>query len=312
MLLFKTIKLPFHIRLKDKTSLKKSTGSINLHSKKYSKTSGNLKNIIIVVLLGTVVVLSRNIKTEQPERGYKNIFSVEKGTYIKDGFLDEKNMEKNFVPVDLKMDGTPEILIFHTHSSEKYSADSDGNVYSVVNAGEKLAEIISEKYNIGVVHDVSEYDISEGEVKTEGSYERSQKGVESLLQKYPDIKILIDIHRDSFNGEEINTVSTSTGEGAYLMLVNGMCALDDNGKEKSAGVENPYIKQNIAYSYSLKNKMDSINPNIMKNIYLKPYRYSLNMKPCSFLLEVGNEKNTFAEAEKSLYDFAQALIESVK
>ena len=311
MLLFKTIKLPFHIRLK-KASLKKSTGSINLHSKKHGRTGGSLKNIIIVVLLGTVVVLSRNIKTEDAESDYKNIFSIEEGTYIKKGILDEKNIEKNLVPVDLKMDGTAEILIFHTHSSEKYSADSDGNVYSVVNAGEKLAEILSEKYNIGVVHDVSEYDISDGEIKTDGSYERSRKGMESLLQKYPDIKILIDIHRDSFNGEEINTVSTSNGEGAYLMLVNGMCALDDNGKEKSAGVENPYIEQNIAYSYSLKNKIDDINPNIMKNIYLKPYRYSLSMKPCSFLLEVGNEKNTFAEAQNSLYDFAQALIESVR
>ena len=50
MLLFKTIKLPFHIRLK-KASLKKSTGSINLHSKKHGRTGGSLKNIIIVVFI---------------------------------------------------------------------------------------------------------------------------------------------------------------------------------------------------------------------------------------------------------------------
>ncbi len=62
----------------------------------------------------------------------------------------------------------------------------------------------------------------------------------------------------------------------------------------------------------LKTHMDVLAPSVMKNIYIKPYRYSLNNMPCSFLLELGNEQNTLQEAENSLDVFAAALFNSLE
>jgi len=161
------------------------------------------------------------------------------------------------------------------------------------------------------VHDVSQYNIVNGKVSIEGSYERSENGVRELIKKYPDIKILIDLHRDSYNGIEPNTVYYKGENISKIMLVNGVCALNSNGQKADAGVENEYIDQNLAYSVDLKRNADKI-ADVMKNIYIKPYRYSLNIMPCSFLLEAGNEKNTIDEVEGSLNIFAKALFETIE
>ena len=317
MLLFKTIKLPIHIKRKNRTGRKNYTRKKYTYSRKQKGITINKKAFLV---LGAIIILygvKNNIFFNENNNDYQeysggSVFSVESGAYIANGLLDANNLANNFEKVTFKKDGSPEILILHTHTSESYSDGNGGTSGTVKEAGDKLAEIISENYGVGVVHDVSVYDNVDGTVTTEGSYERSGEGIQKLLSKYPDIKVIIDIHRDSAGSNGKDTVILNGSEAAKLMLVNGVCALNENGQKADAGVDNPYIAQNLAYSYALKNSIDISAPSVMKNIYIKPYRYSLNNMPCSFLLEVGNDQNTLQEAENSLDVFAAALFNSLE
>ncbi len=317
MLLFKTIKLPIHIKRKNRTGRNNYTRKKYTYSRRQKGITINKKTFLV---LGAIIILygvKNHISFNENNNNYQeyngaSVFSVESGAYIENGLLDTNNLINNFQKVAFKKDGTPEILILHTHTSESYSDGNGGTSGTVKEAGDKLAEIISENYGVGVVHDISVYDNVDGTVTTDGSYERSGEGIQKLLNKYPDIKVIIDIHRDSAGSNGKDTVNYNGNEASRLMLVNGVCALNENGQKGDAGVENPYITQNLAYSYALKNSMDVLAPSVMKNIYIKPYRYSLNNMPCSFLLELGNEQNTLQEAENSLDVFAAALFNSLE
>ncbi len=317
MLLFKTIKLPIHIKRKNRTCHKNYTRKKYSYSRRQKGITINKKAFLV---LGAIIVLyglKNHIFLNENNSNYNeynggSVFSVESGAYIDEGLLDTSNLKNNFKKILFKKDGTPEILILHTHTSESYTDGNGGSGGTVKEAGDKLAEIISENYGVGVVHDVSAYDNADGTVTTDGSYERSGEGIQKLLSKYPDIKVIIDIHRDSAGSNGKDTVILNGSEAARLMLVNGVCALNENGQKADAGVENPYIAQNLAYSYALKNSMDLSAPGVMKNIYIKPYRYSLNNMPCSFLLEAGNEQNTLEEVENSLSIFAESLFNSLE
>ena len=310
MLLFKTIKLPIHIkRKKTAVGLHRAAG-YHRKRKRPNKKMIKAAAAVFVALYGIKNIggaKNNNTKEDIKTPVQESAFSVESGAYIESGLLNEADLMNIKTGVRLKMDGSPEILIFHTHSSEGYADGGTGEKATVIDAGNALAEIISDTYGVGVVHDVSAYDMLDGRTSTEGSYERSEEGVRKLLNKYPGIKVLIDIHRDSFNGSETNTADYNGRDSARLMLVNGVCALDNNGQKADAGVENPYISENISLSLKLKKAMDSAAPDIMKNVYIKPYRYSLNIMPCSLLLEAGNENNTIDEVKNSLYPFASAL-----
>lgn len=231
-------------------------------------------------------------------------FSIEDSAFIENGLLDEDRLGK--ISLDhLKYSSDPEILIFHTHASEEYSdTNSDGSHYKVDDAAKYLGNILSQK-GIGVVLDTTAYD----DGGNDGSYEESEKGVAKLLKKYPSIHILIDIHRDSAKNAENPVINSK--KCAQLMLVDGVCALNDNGKKKDAGVTNQYIDENLAFSLAVKNIADTMYPSLMKSIYIKPYRYSLHMKPMSLLLEAGTENDTLADVKDSLDCFADILVSAI-
>ena len=90
----------------------------------------------------------------------------------------------------------PQILIYHTHSSETYSDSSKNNYHStdiehsVMAVGNVLSTELTEK-GWGVVHSTKYNDLSYNE-----AYAASSKTIESMLSKYYSVKISIDLHRD--------------------------------------------------------------------------------------------------------------------
>jgi|GEM_PF-5738166 len=269
----------------------------------HKKNTGRKKHMLfyafICLLISFAIGISfgRLSKTDKSSSSTQksDIFSVEAGAYVENGLLDESKLGK--IKLDtLEHSSGPEILIFHTHTGEKYS-----NTATVDDAAKYLADCLSKK-GIGVVLDTTSYGLD----VTDKSYEQSEEGVNKLLKKYPSVHILIDIHRDS--GSQAENPVIGGKSYARLMLVDGVCALSDNGRKKDAGVENKYIKENLALSLALKKAADTAFPSLMKNIYIKPYRYSLNMKPMSVLLEAGNESDSIDDVKNALSCFSDILV----
>ena len=90
----------------------------------------------------------------------------------------------------------PQILIYHTHSQEEFTDFHEGNKEAtIVGVGNYLTELLQQKgYN--VIHDTSVYDLRDGKLDRSKAYTYALEGVTAILQKYPSIQVVLDIHRD--------------------------------------------------------------------------------------------------------------------
>lgn len=114
----------------------------------------------------------------------------------------------------------PEILIYHSHTTENYSpnekeADSTDENTNVVGVGDALANELEENYGISVIHDKTNHCISYND-----SYTRSGETVDKYLQKYGDFKMIIDLHRDSLEDKAATTTEIYGMSASKIMFVD--------------------------------------------------------------------------------------------
>ena len=189
----------------------------------------------------------------------------------------------------------PKILIFHTHAHEGF-ADSDmskGLSEGIWGAGEELKRILEEEYGIGVLHDDGQYDMVNGKGQITGAYERMEPPIRKILAEHPSIEVCIDLHRDGVGGSTRLVTNINGRPCAQVMFFNGLCRLNKNGTTQAiSGLENPYLKENLAFSLQMKTTADALYPGFSRKIYLNAYRFSLHMLPRSTLIEVGAQTNT--------------------
>ena len=212
-----------------------------------------------------------------------------------------------FISKDLSLQSAdasegPQILIFHTHASEGF-ADSRAGVKedTVIGAGEYLAEILREKYGYQVLHDTMVFDRKNGKDNRNYAYNDALEYLEKLLEQYPSIEVVIDLHRDA--GEK--RVATVNGkQTAKVMLFNGLCR---NTQGKLSYLPNENLKDNLAFSFQMKLIGDEMYPGFMNRIYLKDYRYNMHLKERYLLVELGTEKNTVEEAMNAMEPLADVL-----
>ena len=72
-------------------------------------------------------------------------------------------------------------------------------------------------------------------------------------------------------------------------------------------LKNPYIQDNLAFSFQMQLKAAEYYPGLARPIYLKGYRYNMHFKPKSLLIEVGAQTNTLQEAKNAMVPLADVL-----
>ena len=210
-----------------------------------------------------------------------------------------------FIEKDLRLKKTdkPQILIYHTHGSEGY-ADSRPNMAedSVIGVGKLLAEELQETYGYEVIHHVEYFDRkADGSGDRDNAYNNSLPVITALLEKYPSIEVVIDLHRDSGAARvaEVDGVRM-----AKIMLFNGLC------RTKSGPItyySNPHLEMNLAFSFQMNVVGNAMYPGLMHRIYLKSYRYNMHLAEKYLLIELGTEQNTLQEAKNSMKPLAAIL-----
>lgn len=202
----------------------------------------------------------------------------------------------------------PQILIVHTHGTEAYQQaegetyeESDpyrtlDTAYNVVRVGDALQEALS-SWGLSVVHDRELYDYP----SYAGSYTRSGASVEAWLAQYPDIALVIDLHRDAVGTEDVVYKTRAVLEGktsAQVMLVMG------TGEN---GLEHPYWRENLKLALAMQKAMDDKYPTLTRPINLAQERYNQHLTQGSLILEVGSSGNTLSEALCAVELFADAV-----
>jgi len=201
----------------------------------------------------------------------------------------------------------PQILIIHTHSSEAYTPDYPGQYtptdncrtedinFNVVRVGAELAEEL-EKCGLNVIHDTNIYDYP----SYSGSYNRSGQAIENYLAQYPNIAVVIDLHRDALGTGDViyKTVAAVQGEcSSQVMLLVG------TGEN---GLPHPNWRENLKLALHLQSAVNAKYPTLARPVALKKERYNQHLTTGSLILEVGSSGNTLQEALAAARLFASA------
>ena len=233
----------------------------------------------------------------------RNFYIVDSTTSVDSSVFQVENLLKK--DMTLEKSDEPQILIYHTHgATEGFVNQITGEMVSVIEVGERLAEILEETYGYNVIHDDTPYDMVNGSVDRNKAYNQSLDGVEKLLKQYPSIQVVIDLHRDGIGSEDKRTTVIEGKRTAKFMFFNGL------SRNKQGNIDylyNPKLEGNLAFSLQLKLKAMELYPTITRPNYLKGYRYNLHLRERSLLIELGNQNNSSGEAMNALEPMAKIL-----
>lgn len=196
---------------------------------------------------------------------------------------------------------TPQILIYHTHSLEGYADSIPGDrSTTVVGVGDYLTELLTQQYGYNVIHDTGEYDTIRDK-----AYSKAAPALEQILADNPGIDVVIDLHRDGV-GENTRLVTNVNGtDMAKVMFFNGLSRTTKLGD--IAYLYNPYIADNLAFSFQMQLAAAEYYPGYTRKIYLKGYRFNMHYCPKTLLVEVGAQTNTVQEAKNAMVPLADIL-----
>lgn len=235
---------------------------------------------------------------------WKNFYIVDSTTSVTKKQFDVNKLLSQNMRLK-KKEGKKQILIYHTHGASETFQNSRKNVVedTVVGVGTELAKEL-EKRGYSVYHDTKQYDRINGKIDRSLAYNESLAGIQKIRSENPDIKVMIDLHRDSV-GKGKHTYTTIQGRKcAIVMFFNGMSR---NRSGDISYLYNPNLLGNLAFSLQLKCKAMEYYDGFTKPIYLKGYRYNLHLEPRSLLIELGNENNTIEEAKNASAPLADVL-----
>lgn len=236
------------------------------------------------------------------------------GIYIKNSTgldINIKNELNSELSLKIKKSEEPEVLIVHTHATESYmkedkgyytaedKARSDNNEENVVKIGEVFAENLKAG-GISVIHVKTHHDSP----SYNDSYSRAKESINEYLKKYPSIKVVIDLHRDSISmsgNDKCKPTKVINGKkAAQVMLVVG---------SQTGSVSNfPNWKQNFRLAIRFQQTMEAMYPGLARATTFCSRKYNMNLTNGSMLLEVGCETNTLEEAIYSAELASSALL----
>lgn len=204
---------------------------------------------------------------------------------------------------------SPQVLIIHTHGSEAYYPDGDDiyeasdpsrtedRNYNMIRVGDRLTELLEER-GISVLHDRELYDYP----TYTGSYTRSMESIENYLHEYPDIKVIIDLHRDALE-ESDGTIHRTSAEingstCSQVLLIVG---------SNYSGLEHPDWQENLKFALHLQADMDDKYPGLTRPVTISQYRYNQHATTGSLIVEIGCTGNTLQESLTAVEYFADCL-----
>ena len=230
----------------------------------------------------------------------QNFYQVDSTTTVKSDQLNVAALTGNNMKIAHDA-GTPQILIYHTHSLEGYADSIPGDKSTtVVGVGDYLTELLTQQYGYNVIHDTGEYDTIRDK-----AYSKAAPALEQILADNPGIDVVIDLHRDGV-GENTRLVTNVNGtDMAKVMFFNGLSRTTKLGD--IAYLYNPYRADNLAFSFQMQLAAAEYYPGYTRKIYLKGYRFNMHYCPKTLLVEVGAQTNTVQEAKNAMVPLADIL-----
>lgn len=231
----------------------------------------------------------------------KEFYTVDATTSIKKEQLDYGRLSGFDATLKQEADN-PQILVYHTHSQECYADSNPADASTtIMGVGEYLSALLRQEYGFNVIHHLGMYDV-EGR---DYAYNYAADGLEQVLQEYPTIEVIIDLHRDEVKEGTKLLTNIQGMDMAKFMFFNGLCYTNELGELTS--LPNQYIQDNLAFAFQLQLAAQEYYPGLTRRIYLKGYRYNMHYRAKSLLIELGAQTNTVEEAMNSCKPLAHII-----
>lgn len=203
--------------------------------------------------------------------------------------------------------GEPSVLILHTHTTESYTKSGEAyeetaryrtleENYNMVSIGDAVEEILQQA-GISVIHDRQLHDYP----SYSGSYVHARSTTAETLEKYPSIRLVMDLHRDAVekDGRQLRPLVSASEATAQLMMVVGT-NVSRQSHEK--------WEENLALALKLHIQLERETPGIMRPLNLRAQRFNQDLNPGALLVEVGAAGNTHEEALAAAKRLAWAVV----
>ncbi len=231
-------------------------------------------------------------------------------TDISNDELYAESLESPSFTLDKNSD-EPQVLIYHTHATESFELE-DKDYYdssftakttdpekSIIAVGNEICQQL-DLAGISYIHDTLVHDYP----SYNASYESSRETVQSILEEYPSIKIVLDIHRDGIereDGTRIAPVAEIDGqEAAQIMII--ACRDDGTGNL-------PNCSENFKFACKLQSQCESMFEGLTRPI-LADYRfYNQDLSTGSLLIEIGSHGNSLEQVKYSGELLGKAIAE---
>lgn len=209
--------------------------------------------------------------------------------------------------VNKTLSGTPEIFIYHTHTSESYPTDlsqvsdilagkrgatSSDQSQNVCAIGDALQTELVNNYKINVIHDKTIHDAN----AYNDSYLRSAVTVNKYLKQYGDFKIIIDLHRDSAVDRNSDIVKINGENVAKIMFVMSQ--------------NNPHYDKNMVVVNKIQAISNKLYPGLCKPVYLYPHGnncFNQTKSNNAVLIEIGTDLTTVSECKNTTKYLARII-----
>jgi stage II sporulation protein P len=225
--------------------------------------------------------------------------------------LKDSDVIANLYNPDLKKtlnNAKPEVLIYHSHTTEAYLSSEKDTTKTTFNkdetknvcaVGDVMEKELEEKYGISVIHDKTLHNVGD----YDASYKKSGITLDKYLKEYGDFKLIIDLHRDSVPNKNAVTTKINGENVAQLMFV----VADKNPK---------YAKQEklINSMIGISNKL---YPTLLRKLNVTVVHwgmgfYNQNRSDNAVLIEVGAYTNTIDEAKNTGKYLSRIIAEQLK
>lgn len=203
----------------------------------------------------------------------------------------------------------PSVFIYHTHNRESFlplleikeqnkAFDKNKNITLV---GAELASELNKK-NINVLHSDTDFEqiLHNRNIQNYPKlYDIAREELQRVLKKNKNIKLILDIHRDS----SLKNDTTITIDGKEVSRVSLVVSKN-----------NPKFEENQRIANIFHQKLEDKYPGLSKGVFIKdqPFSkttYNQDLFSNSLLLQIGGVENTLEEENRSVDLIAEIIDE---
>lgn len=201
----------------------------------------------------------------------------------------------------------PQILIMHTHATEDYrlsaglwyrpgdGARSTDRSINMCAVGRVMADTLNAA-GLNTLHDETLNDYP----SYTGSYANSRAVVQQYLEKYPSIKIVLDVHRDAIEDRAGHQYKVITREDPHCAQISFVM-----------GSNNDHWLENVKLAVAVQQKLTDMSPTLMRPLTLRNSNYNQHLTTGSMLVEIGTAGNSLDEALRAAGLFAAGFAQVI-